>query len=126
VPQSDRATLTEYVVRRRFRNQDYLTWVVIAHDPVYLTEPLIRSSEYRLDVHQQLAADPCAVTTELLVTDTVPHRFPGANPQINDFADQYGLPRGLHADGAQTMYPEYRARLRRALAGGARSGGAGR
>ena len=42
VPQSDRAKLTEYLMRRRFQNEDYLTWVVVAYDDVYLTEPLIR------------------------------------------------------------------------------------
>jgi hypothetical protein len=48
VPSSDRATLVQYWLRRG----DYLTWVTIASDPVYLSEPMIRSSEYRLAVYQ--------------------------------------------------------------------------
>ena len=48
VPQSDKATLTEYLIRRRFNDEDYLTWLIVAYDPVYLTEPLVRSTEYRI------------------------------------------------------------------------------
>ena len=44
VPSSDEATLTQYWMRRG----DILTWVTIAYDPLYLTEPMIRASEYRL------------------------------------------------------------------------------
>src|SRR5205085_4252102 len=48
VPSSDRATLTQYWIRRG----DYLTWVTIAYDPLYLTDPMIRSSEYRFSNHR--------------------------------------------------------------------------
>lgn len=116
VPQSDDATLTEYLIRRRFRNEDYLTWLIVAYDPVYLTEPLVRSTEYRLDLHQRVPPYPCTVVTEVVRPEGyVPHHLPGTNTQINSFSDNYGLPRSLYADGAATMYPEYRFTLRDAI-----------
>jgi hypothetical protein len=115
VPQSDLATLTEYLMRRRFDNQDYLTWVLIAYDPVYLTEPLIRSTEYRLNLAQQVPPYPCTIVTEVVRPDGyVPNWLPGKNDQIYSFSDYYGLPRSLYFDGAETMYPEYRQKLERA------------
>jgi hypothetical protein len=114
VPQSDRATLTEYLMRRRFDNQDYLTWVLVAYDPVYLTEPLIRSTEYRLNLAQQVPPYPCTIVTEVVRPDGyVPNWLPGKNDQIYSFSDYYGLPRSLYFDGAETMYPEYRQKLER-------------
>lgn len=38
---SDEANVTSWWIRRG----DYLTWINIVHDPIYLSEPLIRSSE---------------------------------------------------------------------------------
>jgi hypothetical protein len=120
VPQSDRATLTEYLIRRRFQNEDYLTWVIVAYDPVYLTEPLIRSTEYQLDLSQRVPPYPCTVVTEVVRPEGyVPHWLPGTNDQIYSFADAYNLPRTLYFDGAETMYPEYREKLQRARAASA-------
>ena len=42
LPRSDRATLVEYWIR----NDDYLTLVTVVKDPVYLTEPLVRTSDW--------------------------------------------------------------------------------
>ncbi len=115
VPQSDKATLTEYLIRRRFRNQDYLTWVIIAYDPIYLTEPLIRSTEYRLDLRQRVTPYPCTIVTEVVRPEGyVPHHLPGTSTMLNDFARAYGLPEGMYQDAAETMYPEYRLKLTQA------------
>lgn len=112
VPQSDEATLTEYLIRRRFRNEDYLTWLIVAYDAVYLTEPLVRSTEYRLDVHQRVPPYPCTIVTEVVRPEGyVPNFLPGTNDQIYSFSNTYNLPRTLYFDGAETMYPEYRFKL---------------
>ena len=125
VPQSDKATLTEYLMRRRFQNEDYLTWVIVAYDPVYLTEPLIRSTEYRLNLAQQVPPYPCTIVTEVVRPEGyVPNWLPGKNDQIYSFSDFYGLPRELYFDGAETMYPDYREKLERVGAHG-RAPGAG-
>src|SRR6187401_2114010 len=42
VPQSDQAALTEYFVRRR----DHFTNVTVVTDPVFLSEPIVRSNDY--------------------------------------------------------------------------------
>ena len=61
VPSSDEATLTQYWIRRG----DILTWVTIAYDPIYLAEPMIRSSEYRWSPNQQIPAYPCTPVEEI-------------------------------------------------------------
>ena len=103
VPSSDRATLTQYWIRRG----DYLTWVTIAYDPVYLTEPMIRSSEYRLALNQQIPPYPCTVVEEIdRPAGKIPHYLPGANPFMEEFGQKYGLPMEITVGGAATMYPE--------------------
>jgi hypothetical protein len=121
VPQSDRTQLTEYVIRRSFRGQDYLTWVVIADDPVYLSEQLIRSSDFRYDPAQSLTPIPCAIIRPANGSGAeVPFLLPGANSQLGSFATAYDLPPRVTADGALTMYPEYRTVLANWRTGAAR------
>ena len=57
---SDKATITTYWMR----HGDYLTWINIVKAPVYLTEPLIRSGEYRLNLGAAFPAHPCTPTDE--------------------------------------------------------------
>ena len=103
VPSSDRATLTQYWIRRG----DYLTWVTIAYDPVYLTEPMIRSSEYRLALNQQIPPYPCDVVEEVVrAKGVVPHMLPGTNTFLGEFGKKYNLPIEATRGGAETMYPE--------------------
>ena len=103
VPSSDQATLTQYWIRRG----DYLTWITIAYDPLYLSEPMIRSSEYRLALNQQIPPYPCTVVEEVdRAPGVVPHYLPGTNPFVNDFGRKYDLPLDVVKGGAETMYPE--------------------
>ena len=103
VPSSDRATLTQYWLRRG----DYLTWVTIAYDPVYLTEPMIRSSEYRLALNQQIPPYPCTVVDEVdRPRGKVPHEMPGENQFLGEFGQKYNPPIEVTRGGAETMYPE--------------------
>jgi len=114
VPSSDEATLTQYWIRRG----DYLTWILIAYDPVYLTEPMIRSSEYRLALNQQIPPYPCDVVEEVVrPKGDVPHYMPGANPFLGEFAKKYNLPVEVTMGGADTMYPEAARKLIRAANG---------
>src|SRR3989304_451803 len=61
-----------------------LTVVTIITDPVYLTEPLVRTTDFELDPHQQMQAMPCDPIVE--ITDrpkgAVPHYLPGRNPNL--------------------------------------------
>ncbi|MBI4265237.1 MAG: hypothetical protein HY657_12745 [Acidobacteria bacterium] len=105
---SDQVELTQYLIRRG----NILTYIVIVYDPVYLTEPLIRSTEYRLNLGQQIPPYPCTVVQEVdRPTDEVPHYLPGTNPWITDFAAEYKIPFEVITAGAASMYPEIRERI---------------
>jgi len=111
VPSSDQARLTEYWVRRG----DYLTVVLLAYDPVYLTEPMIRTSEYRLALNQQIPPYPCTVVQEVdRPAGEVPHYLPGTNPFLEEFGLKYRLPLEATLGGAATMYPELARTIERA------------
>lgn len=108
VPTSDETTVTEHWVR----HGDVLTATVIVEDPVYLTEPYIRSSSWVLNPSQQVNPQPCEPVVEVArKSGEVPHYLPGTNPFINETAQMYNLPLDVVRGGAQTMYPEYRKTL---------------
>jgi hypothetical protein len=110
VQHSDLATVTTYLLRR----DDVLTWINIVHDPVYLTEPLVRSGEFRRNPGQQMPAHPCTVVAEVdRPNDVVPHVLPGTNPFIAEFASRMQIPESVVWAGAESMYPEFRSRVRR-------------
>ena len=111
-PHSDKIELTEYVIRRRFQDTDYLSWIIITYDDAYLTEPLIRGQEYRQAFNQQMGVYPCDPVTEVVWPEGyVPHFLPGQNTHFTDFAVEYGLPLDIVNHGGATMYPEYRLTL---------------
>jgi hypothetical protein len=111
VPSSDKATLTQYWIRRG----DYLTWVTIAYDPLYLTEPMIRSSEYRLALNQQIPPYPCTAVEEVdRPQGVVPHHLPGTNQFLKEFGQKQNLPPEVTMGGAATMYPELARKIQRA------------
>lgn len=50
-------------------------------DPVYLTEPFIRSSDYLLDETHVIPPYPCEAMVEVeRMRGAVPHHLPGTNP----------------------------------------------
>jgi hypothetical protein len=104
---SDEAKVTTWWIRRG----DYLTWINIVHDPIYLSEPLIRSAEYRLTVNSIVPAHPCTATFEGLEKGHVLHYLPGENPFIKDLRQRYGIGAGVPTSGAETMYPEFEKKL---------------
>jgi hypothetical protein len=109
VPRSDKATLTEHWIR----NGDYLTIVTIVTDPVYLSEPFIRTTEYALNLNQQIPPYPCGVVHEVGRPDgDVPHHLPGTNTFITEFPRRFRIPEPAARGGAETMYPEYRTKLK--------------
>ena len=104
VPRSDEATVTEHFAR----HGDYLTLLTYIDDPVYLTEPLLRTSGYTLDPQQQLEPFPCEPVEEVVRPEgAVPHHLPGTNKDIDEFPKKYGLPAATALGGAETMYPGY-------------------
>jgi hypothetical protein len=107
---SDKATLTQYWMRQG----DILTWVQIHYDPVYLAEPFVRVTEYRARPQAAtMSVEPCIIADELAQPrGYVPHWLPGKNPTLDVYAEQFESPLEANQGGPETMYPEYRERLR--------------
>jgi glyoxylase-like metal-dependent hydrolase (beta-lactamase superfamily II) len=109
VPRSDRATLLEHWIR----HGNFLTLVSIITDPVYLTEPFIRTTNWELSPQQAIEPYPCEVAEEVARPEgSVPHHLPGANPFLSEFAEKHGLRVEATRGGAETMYPEYRMAMK--------------
>jgi hypothetical protein len=104
LPRSDKATFTEHWMR----HGNYLTVTTLIRDPVYLTEPLVRSQSWVLDPGQRLGRDICEYVPEVPKPNALPHHLPGTNPYLREVADWYGLPYEATRGGAETLYPEYR------------------
>jgi hypothetical protein len=104
VPRSPNALLREHIVR----HGDVLTWISIVTDPVYLTEPFIRSRNFAAEPGLQVVRYPCSVEVEIEeLTTSVPHYLPGANPFLTEHATAMDLPADGVRGGAETMYPEF-------------------
>ena len=111
VPQSDQATLTEFFVR----HGDHLTNVTVVTDPVFLSEPIVRSNDfYRQPVDPGAWLYACDDGEQILdrAKDDVPHYRFGKQPFAREFAGRYKLPVAASLLGGVTMYPELAARLR--------------
>jgi hypothetical protein len=108
VPRSDLATVTEHWIR----HGKWLTVVTIVNDPVYLSEPFIRTTDYELDEYQLVPPYPCDVVEEVdRPKGAVPNFLPGMNPSLREFASNHRLPFEATRGGAETMYPEYRQKM---------------
>jgi hypothetical protein len=113
IPRSDRATLTEHWIR----HDNNLTLVSIVNDPVYLTEPFIRTTDWMLDPDQVIAPYPCESVVEVeRPLGAVPHHLPGTNQFLKEFPAKFGIPGDAARGGAETMYPEYKQKIAGAVA----------
>jgi hypothetical protein len=105
-------------IRTRWRRiGDYLQATVIIYDPVYFTEPYIRSTMmWAEDPAVPLQPYPCEEATETAVErGTVPHFLPGQSrlPALNpEITDRFGTPYQARLGGADTMYPDYIATMK--------------
>ena len=112
VAQSDRAVVTENWVR----HGPYLNEITIIEDPVYLSEPLVRSNTWIFDNRLQFYRSPCApqeISVEVMRTATeIPHILPGQNKALTEFPVRYGIPYEAVRGHAEALYPEYLERLK--------------
>ena len=111
IPSSDMITLTEHFIR----HGDHMTHVSIVTDPIYLSEPLIKSQDYLQN--ENSAGNwlwPCEYVDELpgRAQGVVPSYMPGENPFLHEFADKHKIPLDAALGGAKTMYPEYRSSIK--------------
>jgi hypothetical protein len=109
VPLSDEATIDW----RFFRHGDLLTVLMVARDPVYLVEPEIISKSFRLSKVPLDFRDPCVPGYEGREPgDDVPHFAPDQNPFLDEFMKLYNLPREAVLGYRDTLYPEYRKKIK--------------
>ena len=112
MPKSDLATTMVYLTR----HEDLLTIVTIDEDPVYLAEPLFISRTYQLDTRGNIGFwEECNAVTEiprLEGSGIVPSFLPGENPNRNFMANTYHVPQDAAMGYAETLYPEYRKKLK--------------
>jgi hypothetical protein len=107
---SDRAHMTE----RFIRHGDLLTHVSIVEDPIYLSEPLIKTNGFRLTTAVNIQPYPCQPAVEVeRPPGEVPHHLPGQNPYLGEFAKKHNLPLDATLGGAETALPEFAKRLRK-------------
>jgi len=110
-PSSDRATMTTYFMR----NENLMTVLAVLDDPVYLSEPLLVSKNFELGSTPISPIGPPCVPGYEGGGESVPHHLPGENAAVDELTTLYGIPRDAVLGGAQTMYPEYRERLRQSF-----------
>jgi cyclase len=115
MPSSELGTMTEHFVR----HGDHLTVVTFIHDPVFLSEPFIRSTDFVLNSAGNAGAwgncGPDQIVDELVDRPAgyVPHHLPGTvDPSRETFLKSRNVPLEAAHGGAKTLLPEYIPRLR--------------
>jgi len=117
IPLSPYAVMTEYYRR----HGDLLTLAILIEDPVYLTEPFMRTATFKLDPTLTI---PPALSFE--IAEELPSLQKGEVPAYplgtkhTEYAQKHNLPFEASQGGAQTMYPEYASRLERLMKESAR------
>ena len=114
-PHSDQALTTEWFVRQG----DTLMLISIIEDPGYLSEPLVRTTNWALDKRAQrpgrgqVDCSPFEIVDERVGQPKhfVPHYLPDAYDVHREFQALYGIPQEGAFGGAPTLYPEYMPRL---------------
>src|SRR5260370_937229 len=94
LPESDQATLVEHFLR----HGELLTHVSVVTDPIFLTEPFVRTQVFRVLTQEgQSWLFPCDSVVEIANRPRadVPHYIPGTNPFVYEFADATAIPRDL-------------------------------
>ncbi|MEQ1871718.1 MAG: hypothetical protein ABL961_17010 [Vicinamibacterales bacterium] len=105
---SDRATMED----RFIRHGDTITHIAMVSDPVYLTEPVIKTNGFRLTNQVAVQPYPCESVDEVTrERGVVPHYLPGQNPYLHEFADRFKLPYEATRGGAETAMPEYAKKI---------------
>jgi hypothetical protein len=104
---SDRATMEE----RFIRHGDFLTHVYMISDPVYLTEPLIKTNGFRLQLNGEVQPYPCESVDEVIrAAGVVPHHLPNTNDASEQYAKKHHLSLEGAKGGAETALPEFAKR----------------
>src|SRR5512144_1148288 len=101
-PESDQATVTEFFVR----HGDHLTNTTVVSDPVYLTEPMVRSNDYyRTPIDHGTWLYACDDSEQIVgrAPDVVPHYDFGKQPYAREYSERRKRPLGVAMTDAQGM-----------------------
>jgi hypothetical protein len=106
---SDRATMTD----RFYRHGNLMTHVYVIEDPVYLTEPLVRTNGFRLVENGTMGPYPCRPAVEVpRPKGEVPHHDLDDNNASREYAAKYKVPLEAVRGGAETALPEFMKKFR--------------
>ncbi len=111
IPASDEATVIEHYIK----HGPVMTHITVTEDPIYLAEPLIKSEEFNYVENPNTFNPfyPCRYIEEgERPPGVVPSYLPGENPWIAEYAATHDLPQEVTLGGPETLYPEYRTRMR--------------
>jgi hypothetical protein len=110
-PSSDQATMTT----RFLRHGDILTVLAEITDPIYLAEPQILTKTFQLSPTElSPTGPPCIATFEGRAPgESVPHYLPENNPFVDEMTKKWNVPRDAALGYDETLYPEYRQRMRK-------------
>jgi cyclase len=108
---SDQSTVVEHFIRHGNR----ITYVTVLTDPVYLSEPLVRSTDMLRAVRDPEAwLYACDDGEQVLgrAKDQVPNYLYGQNPYLREYSEKRHVPLLGALGGPQTMYPEFLKELK--------------
>jgi len=108
---SSEATLEEHFIR----HGDRITYATLITDPVYLSEPYLRTSDLRRLVREPEAWLYACDDGEQVIgrpVDQVPSYLFGKNPYLREYTDKYKLQLLGSLGGQGTIYPEFAAKLK--------------
>src|SRR5262249_26857303 len=99
------------------RHGNYLTVISFVDDPVYFEEPFVRSSNWVLNLSQEVTRTQFDVVDEVAgrAKGYVPHYLPDSPSvrlKLTEFSSRSGVPAEAARGGADTTYPEYQVRLK--------------
>jgi hypothetical protein len=101
---SDKATMTE----RFIKHGDYINHVMMVEDPVYLTEPMVKTNLFQAMPNPNMGAYPCRPAIEVpRPPGSVPHNAFRNEDASLEFAQRHHLPIEAVRGGAETALPEF-------------------
>ena len=101
---SDKATLDE----RFFLHDGILNHVMMVSDPVYLTEPMVKTNLFGPRPMLMMAAYPCRPAVEIpREKGVIPHNEFHDTSASAEFAKEFNLPLAAARGGADTALPEF-------------------
>jgi glyoxylase-like metal-dependent hydrolase (beta-lactamase superfamily II) len=112
IPSSPYGVMTEFFIR----HGDRLVLISQVDDPIYLDEPMVRTSTFKWNPGQR--ENPIV---QVEVAEELPNLKPGDVPHYplgfrqSDYADSNGLPWAATLGGGATIYPEYAETLQRMI-----------